>query len=176
MEQVWNNQRIEEIDDLFETGFEFNYSNVVFTHTDQLKKVINEWLIGFPDIHYTVDEYLCIEDKVVTRWHGHGTHTGPFHGIGATGKEFHYSGCALFDLNNSNKKNFFLYGWLFGYGYFVTNIYWIAISLTFDKDFNFLVPLAIVLVPAFLSLFYGIFTLIFYIFNFNNLSWFSFSN
>jgi len=57
--------------------------------------------------------------------------------------------------NYKNKKEFFLYGWLFGFGYFVSNIYWISISLTFDKNFNFLIPFAIILVPGFIALFYA---------------------
>ena len=75
------------------------------------------------------------------------------------------------------KKIFFFYGWLFGFGYFLSNMYWITISLTFEQDFNFLIPIAIFLIPAFLSLFYGIVTLIFYIFNFKNIisSFFLFS-
>ncbi len=68
-----------------------------------------------------------------------------------------------------NKKIFFFYGWLFGFGYFFTNLYWITISLTFDQDLNFLIPIALVLIPAFLSLFYGLITLIFYLFRFRNL-------
>ena len=62
-----------------------------------------------------------------------------------------------------NKKFFFLYGWLFGFGYFVSNLYWISISLTFDESFKFLIPLSIVLVPAFLALFYGLATFLFLI-------------
>ena len=57
---------------------------------------------------------------------------------------------------SKNKKIFFLYGWLFGFGYFASNLYWISLSLTFDDNFKFLIPLAVVLVPAFLALFYGI--------------------
>ena len=57
---------------------------------------------------------------------------------------------------SKNKKIFFLYGWLFGFGYFASNLYWISLSLTFDNNFKFLIPLAVVLVPAFLALFYGI--------------------
>ena len=49
-------------------------------------------------------------------------------------------------------------------------MYWITISLTFEQNFNFLIPIAILLIPAFLSLFYGIVTLIFYIFNFKDVS------
>ena len=62
-----------------------------------------------------------------------------------------------------NKKIFFLYGWLFGFGYFVSNLYWISISLTFDENFKFLIPLTIILIPGFLSLFYGLVSYLFVI-------------
>ena len=61
-----------------------------------------------------------------------------------------------------------MYGWSFGFGYFLTNIYWIIISLTFDQDFSFLIPIALILIPAFLSIFYGIATFCFYILSFKN--------
>ncbi len=60
-----------------------------------------------------------------------------------------------------SKKLFFFYGWLFGFGYFFSNLYWISISLSFDKTFNFLIPITIFLIPAFLAVFYG---LVFYLF------------
>ena len=63
------------------------------------------------------------------------------------------------------KKIFFFYGWFFGFGYFLTNLYWITISLSFDKNFSFLIPFALILIPSFLGLFYGIITLVFYLLN-----------
>ena len=69
----------------------------------------------------------------------------------------------IFEVSK-NKKLFFLYGWLFGLGYFTSNLYWISISLTFDESFKFLIPLTIVLVPAFLALFYGLASFLFLIF------------
>ncbi len=62
---------------------------------------------------------------------------------------------------HSDKRFFFIYGWLFGFGYFLSNLYWISISLTFDQNLKFLIPLTIVLIPAFLALFYGLFSLFF---------------
>ena len=62
-----------------------------------------------------------------------------------------------------NKKTFFFYGWLFGFGYFLSNLYWISIALTFDQNFKFLIPIAIILMPAFLGIFYGLATLCFVI-------------
>ena len=62
-----------------------------------------------------------------------------------------------------NKKAFFFYGWLFGFGYFLSSLYWISISLTFDQNFKFLIPMTIILMPAFLGIFYGLVTLCFII-------------
>ena len=71
----------------------------------------------------------------------------------------------LFLKSNQYKNNkiFFLYGWLFGFGYFITNLYWISISLTFDQNFKFLIPITVFLIPAFLALFYGFISYLFII-------------
>ncbi len=65
---------------------------------------------------------------------------------------------------HKKKDFFFIYGWLFGFGYFISNLYWISISLTFDKDLNLLIPLTIILIPTFLAIFYGLVTYFFIIF------------
>ena len=65
---------------------------------------------------------------------------------------------------HSNKKLFFSYGWLFGFGYFISNLYWISISLTYDQNFKFLIPVTIIIIPAFLAIFYGLISYFFLIF------------
>ena len=74
-------------------------------------------------------------------------------------------------------KAFFKYGWYFGFGYFLFSLYWVVISLTFDQSFRFLIPLAIILLPGFLSIFYGLMTYLFSIFSSNSVvrSFFIFS-
>ena len=67
----------------------------------------------------------------------------------------------LFKKHSDQKFNFFLYGWAFGFGYFLSNIYWISISLTFDENYKVLIPLSLILIPAFLAVFYGIITYLF---------------
>ena len=59
----------------------------------------------------------------------------------------------------------FLYGWFFGFGYFLSNLYWITISLTFDENFKFLIPIALILIPAFLAIFYGLAIYCLFLFN-----------
>ena len=77
----------------------------------------------------------------------------------------------------TNNKFFFLYGWCFGFGYFLFSLYWISISLTFDQSFKFLIPAAIVLLPASLAIFYALITYLFSIFYSKNviISFFTFS-
>ena len=51
------------------------------------------------------------------------------------------------------KKNLFLSGLLFGFGFYFSGISWIANALTFDDNFKVLIPLALIVIPLFLSLF-----------------------
>ena len=44
---------------------------------------------------------------------------------------------------------------MFGYGFFLSGIYWITISLTFDESFKYLIPIALIIIPFLLALFYG---------------------
>ncbi len=62
----------------------------------------------------------------------------------------------LFKNKDKLNKVFFFYGYVFGFGYFVSNLYWIPLSLSYDENFSYLIPLAIILIPSLLSLFYGI--------------------
>ena len=48
---------------------------------------------------------------------------------------------------------------MFGFGYFISNLYWITNSLTFDENFKILIPYALILIPLFLGIFYGFVTL-----------------
>jgi len=70
----------------------------------------------------------------------------------------------IFKKRTISDKFFFQYGWYFGFGYFLFSLYWVTISLTFDQDFKFLIPIVIILLPAFLAIFYGLITYFFSIF------------
>ncbi len=62
---------------------------------------------------------------------------------------------------SKNKIISFNLGWMFGFGYFISNLYWITNALTFEEIFKPLIPFALVLIPLFLGLFYGFSTLVF---------------
>jgi len=52
----------------------------------------------------------------------------------------------------------FKIGWIFGFGYFVSNLYWVSNSLTFEEIFKPLIPFSLIIIPLFLGLFYGLVT------------------
>jgi len=63
-------------------------------------------------------------------------------------------------LSNYKKGKWisFKIGWIFGFGYFISNLYWISNSLTFEEIFKPLIPFSIIFIPLFLGLFYGLIT------------------
>ncbi len=68
-------------------------------------------------------------------------------------------------LYSKDKITSFNLGWMFGFGYFISNLYWITNSLTFEDIFKPFIPFALILIPLFLGLFYGVSTLAFSILN-----------
>ena len=50
---------------------------------------------AFPDHHLIVRDQIAEGDKVVTRVTFHGTHSGAFNGIAATGKQVEWPGIAM---------------------------------------------------------------------------------
>ena len=53
------------------------------------------------------------------------------------------------------RKNLFIFGFLFGFGFYLSGVSWIANSLTFDENFKILIPFALIFIPIFLGLFLG---------------------
>ena len=66
---------------------------------------------------------------------------------------------------NKNFFNNFLNGWFYGFGFFLSNLYWISNSLKFDENFENLIIVSIILIPSLLSIFYGLFSLSLKFFN-----------
>ena len=63
-----------------------------------------------------------------------------------------------FSIYRKKKSNryFFYLGSSFGFGFFLFGNYWISISLTHDEIFENLIPFALIIIPLFLSLFFGL--------------------
>ena len=58
------------------------------------------------------------------------------------------------------KKNLFIFSSSFGFGFYLSGLYWITHSLTFNENFWFLIPFGLILIPLFLSLFFSLMIII----------------
>ena len=62
----------------------------------------------------------------------------------------------LLIIENIQESKFtvFKIGWFYGFGYFLSSLYWITNALTFEEIFKPLIPIALIVIPLFLGLFY----------------------
>jgi steroid delta-isomerase-like uncharacterized protein len=87
-EEVWNQQKLEAIDDVFAATVVFNGQPVA---RDAFRQLVAARRAAFPDIHVTVEDQVAEGDKVSTRRTWEATHRGPYRGIAATGKRVKWS-------------------------------------------------------------------------------------
>jgi len=58
---------------------------------DGLKKSLTQFRLAFPDVRYTVEDEIVVDDKLVHRLTAKGTQKGEFQGVPATGKQATWS-------------------------------------------------------------------------------------
>jgi steroid delta-isomerase-like uncharacterized protein len=94
-EEVWNQQKLEAIDEIFAATVVLNGQPVA---RDAFRQLVAARRAAFPDIHVTVEDQVAEGDKVATRRTWQATHRGPFRGIDATGKWVKWSQISIVRL------------------------------------------------------------------------------
>ena len=91
-EELWNERKLEVADEIFagdcithqlQSGKD---APAARRNAEAVKEHINEWLTGFPDLRFTVEQMIAEADEVVSQAVMRGTHAGIWHGIPPTGK------------------------------------------------------------------------------------------
>jgi predicted ester cyclase len=95
---VWNQGRLELIDLLVTASVVLHAGRSAVHGRDNLKTIIADFLIGFPDVQHNIEDLVIEGDRVVTRWRGLGHHRGVYAGIAPTGREIDYSGITIFRI------------------------------------------------------------------------------
>jgi steroid delta-isomerase-like uncharacterized protein len=70
-----------------------------------LKDVLRGLFIAFPDMHWSIEEQIGEEDKVLTRFVWTGTHRAEFLGIAATGRKVSVWGMVIDRLENGRVQD-----------------------------------------------------------------------
>lgn len=97
MEQIWRQRQIDAIDELHATDFADRSPAGRDSGNAAYKAGIAELYEAFPDFE-GVTEDLVIDPatgKVAIRWTATGTHTAPYFGVAATGKQINFTGIEI---------------------------------------------------------------------------------
>jgi len=96
VEEVLNQGRLERVDDFVILDFvELDPLPGQQQGREGLKQVIGAFRAAFPDIHWEIEEMLGEGDKVFSRFTWHGTHSGEFFGVPATGRQISVKGMVV---------------------------------------------------------------------------------
>jgi steroid delta-isomerase-like uncharacterized protein len=83
-EEVWNQQKMDVIDEVFAPTLVLNGQAV---KREAIRQVVASRRAAFPDIRVTVEDQVAEGEKVSTRRTWHATHRGAYRGIAPTGKQ-----------------------------------------------------------------------------------------
>ena len=74
-----------------------------------MKKIVQSWLTGFPDLVVKNTAIICENDLVVIHWHARGSHQGEFKGIKPTGKTVDYAGATIYRIQEEKIIEYWAY-------------------------------------------------------------------
>lgn len=98
-EEIWHQGQLSRIDELFTPDFVRHDPGGRELHgPEQNRQFISSLCVAFPDVHYTVEDQIAEEDKVVMRYRFEGTHLGAFQGGPPTGKQVSYTGILIYRM------------------------------------------------------------------------------
>ena len=81
-EEVWNQGKLDVIDDIYAADFVDHMPGSPDIHGPEgFKQFVNMYRTAFPDIKFTIEDQIAEGDKVVNRFTFTGTHKGELMGI-----------------------------------------------------------------------------------------------
>jgi len=101
-EEVWNNRKLELISEIISPSHALQAPNVAGSAVgpEAYKRQVLRFLEGYPDLHWTVEDTIAEEDKVVACWTISGTQKGEYLGIPATNKKVSVDGITIHHIAN----------------------------------------------------------------------------
>ena len=102
-EEVWNKRKFQLIKELISPSHALygpNFSGSAIG-PEAYKHQVLLFIVGFPDLRFSVEEMIAEKDKIVSRWTISGTRKGEYMGIPATNKQISVDGITIHQLSNA---------------------------------------------------------------------------
>ena len=106
MTSLWVDNDLDIIDDVFCQNAIIHSPLHVKKGSCTMREIAQKWLHTFPDLEFTVDDFIAEGDKVVVRWDAVGTHMGSFFDTSPTHKEVRFSGITTYSLDDGRVKEY----------------------------------------------------------------------
>jgi|SRR5690348_3998254 len=101
-EELWNHRRLEVANEVISPSHALHDPHLIGSAVgpEAYKRVCTQFIAAFPDLRFTVEDYISEEDKVVARWVISGTHKREFLGVPATNKKISVEGVTIHQIAN----------------------------------------------------------------------------
>jgi steroid delta-isomerase-like uncharacterized protein len=100
-EEIWNHGNLNVIPELIAANHvHHDPANPGSSGPDGTKQLVSMYRAAFPDAHFTLEDQIVEENKVVTRWTARGTQQGELMGIGPTNKTITITGIDIHRIVN----------------------------------------------------------------------------
>lgn len=107
--RIWDERNLNAIDELISSKCVIHSLLGDFQGPESMKKIVQTWLIGFPDLIVKNIAFICENDLVVIHWQAHGSHQGEFKGIKPTGKTVDYAGATIYRIQEGKIIEYWAY-------------------------------------------------------------------
>jgi steroid delta-isomerase-like uncharacterized protein len=96
-EEMWNQRKLEVLNELVSPSHALHAPNFSGSAIgpEAYKRLASEFFAGIPDLHWTIEDTIAEQDKVVVCWTFSGTHRGDYMGIPATNKKVSSEGITV---------------------------------------------------------------------------------
>lgn len=103
IEEVLNNRNLSIMEDFVAPEYILQGSQPPIQGPDGYRRFIEGVLVSFPDIHFTLEDFFTVGDKLALRWSMQATQQGPWLGLPPSGKSVTDSGINLQRVNEEGK-------------------------------------------------------------------------
>ncbi len=107
--RVWENKDLRAIDELVDQKCIIHSLLGDFHGPESMKKVVQAWLTGFPNLTVKNIAVIGEDDLVAIHWHVRGSHLGEFKGIKPSGKSVSYSGVTIYRIDQGKIVEYWAY-------------------------------------------------------------------
>lgn len=96
-DEVWGAHRVDKVDDYFAADFVNHPETPGVPQGSEGIKTLTQMFEGaFEDEYQVIEDMIAEGDEVAIRWSSTPTHTGPYLGIPATGKQVHVTAITIY--------------------------------------------------------------------------------